>query len=144
MKRHFILISFLLASCTTQGVKLPDGTWVVNHHEFFHKADSQSDTTDMTAPGGYHIVMTHSATKPDGTEATKFASYAALVSLGKSADNVTENAAKQTTLQQSNAQASTLALQKDSEAATAAGKAADNLNNAQTIARASKIPALAH
>lgn len=68
--------------------------------------------------------------------------YGEIVSAGNNTLKTVQNnnATKVTT--QADAQASTLALQKDSEAAAAAGKTADNLNAAQTTARAAGVPAL--
>ena len=83
--RAFLLLlaPLLLDACKTQGVKLADGTWVVNDYSFFHKADSEQNTTDVTTAKGDHIVMSHNATKPDGTEATKLWMYDMTKSLAK-------------------------------------------------------------
>lgn len=68
----FILVPLFLMSCVGQGVRLADGTTVVNHAALSYNADSEDASSDVTLPGGVHIVQHYGAVKPDGSQWTKY------------------------------------------------------------------------
>jgi hypothetical protein len=91
MKPHTLILATLTAALLSacdmpQAVtRTKEGGYMVeNGGTFSWKADSESRDLDVTMPDGVHIVMHRAATKPDGTEWTKyFTAYELPVAIGR-------------------------------------------------------------